>query len=299
MSESSTPDAESHTAQKSILERLTAFMRPVQPADREEIKALLDAAHSRQVLDSESYTMISGALDVANQSVANIMIPRSRIDMLDISKPLSELLPIIIETGHSRFPVYEDDRDNIVGILLSKDLLLSINNSDIDIATLIRPAIFVPETKKLNVLLRDFRSGRNHMAIVIDEHGGTSGLVTMEDVLEQIVGEIEDEYDEDEEKTIFQTGKNNWRAMAITEIDRFNQHFNTDIPDDDYDTIGGWLAEQLGHIPIRGDRVAHEDLIITIVGADAKRALWIHVQENQSSLSNEDIAIADANVSSN
>lgn len=287
MSESSSPDADSHTAHRSILERLTAFMRPAQPADREEIKALLDAAHNRQVLDSESYTMISGALDVANQSVADIMVPRSRIDMLDINKPLSELLPTIIETGHSRFPVYEDDRDNIVGILLSKDLLLSINNSDIDIGTLIRPAIFVPETKRLNVLLRDFRSARNHMAIVIDEHGGTSGLVTMEDVLEQIVGEIEDEYDEEEEKTIFQTGKNNWRAMAITDIDRFNEQFNTSIPDDDYDTIGGWLAEQLGHIPIRGDRISHDKLIITVVGADAKRALWIHVQLEQATANDD------------
>src|SRR5699024_821938 len=129
-----------------------------------------------------------------------------------------------------------------------------------DISTLVRPAVFVPETKRLNVLLRDFRSSRNHMAIVIDEYGGTSGLVTMEDVLEQIVGEIEDEYDEDEEKTIFQTGRNSWRAMGITDIDRFNSCFGTHLPDDDYDTIGGWLAEQLGHIPRRGDQLNHENL---------------------------------------
>lgn len=285
MSESSPSEPESRPFKnpakdpsKSLLERLTALIRPTEPADRDEVKAVLDAAHSRKVLDGESYAMISGALEVANLTVASIMVPRSRIDMLDINQPLSELLPNIIDTGHSRFPVYEDDRDNIIGILLAKDLLLSINNASIDLSTLIRPAVFVPETKRLNVLLRDFRSSRNHMAVVIDEYGGTSGLVTMEDILEQIVGEIEDEYDEDEEKTIFQTGSNSWRAMGITDIDHFNEYFNTQLPDDDYDTIGGWLAEQLGHIPRRGDQITHSNLNITVVGADAKRALWIHIQ---------------------
>lgn len=253
-------------------------MRPTEPEDREDIKAVLDAAHDRQVLDGESYAMISGALDVVNQTVADIMVPRSRMDMIDIDRPLSELLPEIIDTGRSRFPVYEDDRDNIIGILLAKDLLLTITNPSINIRSLVRPAVFVPETKRLNVLLHDFRSSRNHLAVVIDEHGGTSGLVTMEDILEQIVGDIEDEYDEDEEKTIFQTGTNNWRAMGITNICSFNRHFNTSLPDDDYDTIGGWLAEQLGHIPRRGDSIRHDGLLITVVGADAKRALWLHIQ---------------------
>ena len=255
MSDSSSPDAEPRPAKntsKSLLARLTAFMRPTEPEDRAGIQAVLDTAHERQVLDGESYAMISGALEVANQTVGDIMVPRSRMDTLDINQPLSELLPEIIDTGHSRFPIYEGDRDNIIGILLAKDLLLSITNPSINIRSLVRPAVFVPETKRLNILLHDFRSSRNHLAIVIDEHGGTSGLVTMEDVLEQIVGEIEDEYDEDEAKTIFQTGTNSWRAMGITNICSFNRHFNTNLPDDDYDTVGGWLAEQLGHIPRRG-----------------------------------------------
>jgi magnesium and cobalt transporter len=256
-------------------------MRPSEPEDREDIKAVLEAAHDRQVLDGESYAMISGALEVANQTVADIMVPRSRMDMLDISKPLAEVLPEIIETGHSRFPVYEDDRDNIVGILLAKDLLLSITNPAIDLRPLIRPAVFIPETKRLNVLLHDFRSSRNHLAIVVDEHGGTSGLVTMEDVLEQIVGDIEDEYDEDAEKTIFQTGTNSWRAMGITEIEDFNLSFNTDLPHDDYDTLGGWLAAELGRIPRRGDSISHQGLNITVVGADSKRALWLHIQHDR------------------
>ena len=269
------------TPSRSLLARLAAFLRP-EPEDREDIKAVLEAAHDRQVLDGESYAMISGALEVANQTVADIMVPRSKMDMLDIGKPLSELLPEIIETGHSRFPIYETERDNIIGILLAKDLLLSLTNPSIDLRSLVRPAVFIPETKRLNVLLHDFRSSRNHLAIVIDEYGGTSGLVTMEDVLEQIVGDIEDEFDEDAEKTIFQTGSNSWRVMAITEIEDFNRAFGTELPDDDYDTIGGWLAAELGHIPRRGESISFQGLDITVVGADAKRALWLHVQRGSA-----------------
>src|SRR5690554_2023356 len=272
---------------RSLFVRLTAFMRPSEPEDREDIKAVLEAAHDRQVLDGDSYAMISGALEVANQTVADIMVPRSKMDMLDISKPLAEVLPEIIETGHSRFPVYEDDKDNIVGILLAKDLLLSITNPAIDLRPLVRPAVFIPETKRLNVLLHDFRSSRNHLAIVVDAHGGISGLVSMEDVLEQIVGEIEDEYDEDAEKTIFQTGTNSWRAMGITEIDVFNDTFHADLTDEDYDTIGGWLAAELGRIPRRGDSLTHAGLNITVVGADARRALWLHIQKESPPASPE------------
>jgi len=243
------------------------------------------------VLDGDAYTMISGALNVANQTAADIMVPRSKIDMLDIAKPLAELLPEIIETGHSRFPVYEDDRDNIVGILLAKDLLLTITNPSIDLRPLVRPAVFIPETKRLNVLLHDFRSSRNHLAIVINEHGGTAGLVTMEDVLEQIVGDIEDEYDEDAEKTIFQTGSNSWRAMGETEIGVFNRAFNTNLLDNEYDTLGGWFTAELGRIPKRGDTLDVEGLNLTVVGADNKRVLWLHIQHDaQSPLAMPDAA---------
>lgn len=283
MSEPNPPDADPRPARNklhTLLKSLLGFRRPAQPENRDAIKAVLDEAHHRNVLDGESYAMISGALDVANQTVDDIMVPRAKIDMLDIDKPLSELLPFIIETGHSRFPVYEDDRDNIVGILLAKDLLLSISNPAIDLRPLVRPAVFVPETKRLNILLRDFRSSRNHLAIVIDEHGGTSGLVTMEDILEQIVGNIEDEYDEDAAKTIFQTGANSWRVMGITEIETFNQTFATELPNEDYDTIGGWLAAELGRVPRRGDSLALKTFTVTVVGADAKRALWLHIQQD-------------------
>lgn len=279
MSENTTPDPEPRSKKRlSPLARF--FQRRAEPTDREDIKAILEAALERQVINHDSYTMIVGALDLTSKTVADIMVPRSKIDLLDICKPVSELLPLIVETGRSRFPVYEDDRDNIVGILLAKDLLLSIANPNIDLRPLVRPAVFVPETKKLNVLLHEFRSSRNHLAIVIDEHGGTAGLITMEDVLEEIVGDIEDEYDEDTAQTIFQAGNNSWRVMALTEIDDFNEAFDTQLSNDEYDTIGGWLAAEMGHIPKRGDTTTIQGIHITVVRADAKRALWLHVQRD-------------------
>lgn len=267
-----------HTSGKSLFSRIKSLLRPAPPADRADIRAVLDAAHDHSILDGESYAMISGALEVADKTVTDIMVSRSLMDTLDISIPLTELMPFITETGHSRFPVYEGDRDNIIGILLAKDLLLTLADNTLDIRALIRPAVFIPETKKLNELLHEFRQSRNHLAIVIDEHGGISGMVTMEDVLEQIVGEIEDEYDEVEEKTIFRTGENSWRAMGTTEIEDFNRSFEVSLPDQDCDTLNGWLAAELGHIPRRGERFEHQGLIFTIVSADSKRAKWLHVQ---------------------
>ena len=269
-------------ATKSLLDRILALVRR-EPEDREGIKAVLDAAHDRDLLDVESYGMIKGALAVSERTVADIMVPRSRMDLLDVSLPLPELLATIIDTAHSRFPVYEDDRDNIIGILLAKDLLRGMIEPGIELRPLIRPAVFIPETKRLNVLLREFRASHNHLAIVIDEHGGISGLVSMEDVLEQIVGDIEDEYDEDAEKTIFQTGSNSWRAMGATEIEIFNRAFNTNVPDDDYDTLGGWFTAELGRIPKRGDTLDFEGLNMTVVGADNKRVLWLHIQHDAQS----------------
>ncbi|WP_033842146.1 HlyC/CorC family transporter [Bordetella bronchiseptica] len=264
---------------KSLLDRLLSLVRR-EPEDREGIKAILEAAHERALLDAESYAMIKGALAVSERTVADIMVPRSRMDLLDISQPLPQLLATIIETAHSRFPVYEDDRDNIIGILLAKDLLRYMLEPALDIRSLVRPAVFIPEVKRLNVLLREFRASRNHLAIVIDEHGGISGLVTMEDVLEQIVGDIEDEFDEDEEESIFPEGENQWRLTASTDISHFNATFATDLPDDEYDSVGGWLGGQLGRIPRRGDSADHDGLHIEVVRADARRALWLRVRRN-------------------
>ncbi len=267
-----------HSAPSSLLSRIKALLRPAPPADRDGIRAVLEAAHDHSILDGESYAMISGALEVADKTVADIMVSRSRMDLLDVSLSLTEQMRTIIETGHSRFPVYEGDRDNIIGVLLAKDLLLTLSDHALDIRALIRPPVFIPESKRLNELLHQFRISRNHLAIVIDEHGGICGLVTMEDVLEQIVGDIEDEFDDEDEKTIFRTGDNSWRAMGTTEIEDFNEVFHVQLPDEDYDTLNGWLAAELGHIPRRGEHFQSQGLTFTVVGADGKRARWLHVQ---------------------
>jgi len=200
------------------------------------------------------------------------------MDLLDIDAPYDELLGIVIDSGHSRFPVYEGARDNIIGILLAKDLLRCMLEPNIELRTLVRPAVFIPESKRLNVLLHEFRASRNHQAIVIDEHGGISGLVTMEDVLEQIVGDIEDEFDETEEVSIFPEGENQWRVLAATDISHFNEVFGCQLPDDEYDSVGGWLGGQLGRIPRRGDHADFDGLRLEVARGDARRAIWLRVK---------------------
>ena len=282
MSDPAHPDADASRAakppSKSLVDRLLARLRRPEPEDRDAIMGVLDTAHERDVLDAESFRIIKGALAFSEQTVGDIMVPRSRMDMLDITQPLSVLLPRIIETAHSRFPVYEDDRDNVVGVLLAKDLLRCLTDPQTDLRSLVRSAVFIPESKRLDVLLGEFRSSRNHQAIVIDEHGGISGLVTIEDVLEQIVGAIDDEYDEDDEDAIVTESENQWRVVASTDIERFNEVFDTQIPDDDYDSIGGWLGGELDRIPRRGDHTVHGDLRIDVMRADARRALWLRVR---------------------
>lgn len=274
-------------ATKSLLNRVLSLVRR-EPEDREGIKAVLDAARDRDLLDAESYSMIKGALAVSERTVADIMVPRSRMDLLDVSLPLTQQLALIIDAGHSRFPVYEDDRDNIIGILLAKDLLRGVVEPGIELRSLIRPAVFIPEAKRLNVLLREFRASHNHLAIIIDEHGGISGLVSMEDVLEQIVGDIEDEFDEEDEQSIFPEGDNQWRLMATTEISHFNEAFQTDLPDDEYDSVGGWLGGELGRIPRRGDSAMHDGLLIEVLRADARRALWLRAKRAPASVALSD-----------
>jgi magnesium and cobalt transporter len=206
------------------------------------------------------------------------MVPRARMDLLDVSQSIATLMPEIIETAHSRFPVFEGSRDNIIGVVMTKDLLRHLLNTELTLRDLVRPAVFIPESKRLNVLLQEFRRNRNHIAIVIDEHGAITGLVTLEDVLEQIVGAIEDEYDVDGAKTIFPDGVRAWRLLATTEIEAFNKALNADLPTGEYDTVGGWLAHELGHIPKRGDACQHGDLRIEVMRADARRALWLRAK---------------------
>jgi magnesium and cobalt transporter len=262
---------------KTFFERLSALIHR-EPEDREDLKAVLEAAYGRDLLDAEALSMIEGVLAVSELAAGDIMIPRSRMDMLEVSEPIEALLPGVIETAHSRFPVYEESRDNVIGILLAKDLLRCVVDRHLELRALLRPAVFIPESKKLNVLLREFRSNRNHIAIVVDEHGGTAGLITIEDVLEQIVGEIEDEYDDiDVEQSILPDGKNRWRVMATTSIRRFNETFGSSLDDDEYDTVGGWMAGNLGRIPRRGDHIERDNLKLDVIRADARRALWLRV----------------------
>jgi magnesium and cobalt transporter len=260
-----------------------------EPEDREDIKAVLEASHRRELLDVESYKMIKGALAVSERTVGDIMVPRVHMDLLDVTQPLAALLASIIDTAHSRFPVFENDRDNIIGILLAKDLLRCILDPRIEIRTLVRPAVFIPEAKRLNVLLHEFRANRNHLAIVIDEHGGIAGLVTMEDVLEQIVGDIEDEFDTAAHATIFPEGNNLWRVMAATRILHFNETFATDLPDKDYDSVGGWLSGQLGRIPRCGDHTEHDGLRIEVLRGDARHAIWLRVQRRCPPLTSHEV----------
>ena len=260
-----------------LIDRLLSLVRR-EPEDREGIMTVLDAARARNLIDSDSYSMLKGALAVSEQTVVDVMVPRARMDLLDVSESIADLLPDIIETAHSRFPVFEESRDNIIGVVMTKDLLRHMIDPALTLRDLVRPAVFIPETKRLNVLLQEFRSNRNHIAVVIDEHGGITGLVTLEDVLEQIVGEIEDEYDVAGEQTIFSDGAQAWRVLATTEIEAFNTALNTKLPDGDYDTVGGWLAHALGRIPHRGDFCLHKDLRIEVMRADARRALWLRVK---------------------
>jgi|AntAceMinimDraft_12_1070368.scaffolds.fasta_scaffold08407_3 magnesium and cobalt transporter len=261
---------------ESFVNRLLSLVRG-EPEDRDGIFTILEAARERDLIDGNAYSMLKGALAVSDKTAADIMVPRARIDMLDADESVSVLLPKIVEMAHSRFPVFEDTRDNIIGTFMTKDMLRYMLNPSLTLRDLVRPAIFIPETKRVNVLLQEFRSHRNHIAIVIDEHGGISGLVTLEDVLEQIVGAIEDEFD-DSEQTIFPDGHNTWRVMATTALESLEQSLECEIPAGDYDTLGGWLTHELGRIPRRGDRHNLNDLQFDILRADARRALWVRVR---------------------
>jgi hemolysin (HlyC) family protein len=255
-----------------LLERLSTLLLR-EPEDREQLIELLHSAYERNLLDADALSMMEGVIQVSERQVREIMIPRAQMDVIDISQPPEQFIPFVIETAHSRFPVIDGDKDNIIGILLAKDLLrYYAGEKKFDVRDMLRPAVFVPESKRLNVLLREFRGNRNHMALVVDEYGGVCGMVTIEDVLEQIVGEIEDEYDFDEdEDNLIPDGKGNWRVKAATEIEDFNETLGTDFSDEECDTIGGLVLKAAGELPRRGDRIAIGDFTFTVLRADSRR----------------------------
>ena len=262
------------------LERLGALLMR-EPEDRDQLIELLRSAFERHLLDSDALSMIEGVLQVAEMQARDIMIPRAQMDVIDISEPPDKFIPLVIETNHSRFPVIESNKDHVIGILLAKDLLrYYAGEEEFNVRDMLRPAVFIPESKRLNVLLKDFRANRNHMAIVVDEYGGVGGLVTIEDVLEQIVGDIEDEYDFDEtEDDIIADKSGAWRVKAVTEIAKFNTTFGTRFSDDGHDTIGGLVLQQFGRMPKRGEQLAFDNLNFKVLRADSRRLHLLLVEK--------------------
>lgn len=261
------------------LERLSHFLLR-EPDDREQLVELLHASFEKSLLDADALAMIEGVLQVSETQVRDVMIPRSQMDVIDITQTPEEFIPFVIETAHSRFPVIDDDKNDIIGILLAKDLLRYYAGEDFDVRDMLRPAVFIPESKRLNVLLKEFRSNRNHIAIVVDEYGGVAGMITIEDVLEQIVGDIEDEYDFDEtEDNIIRDTQGKYRVKALTEITDFNEVLGTEFSDEEFSTIGGLVVSQFGHLPKRGETVTFNNLKFTALRADSRRLHSVLIEE--------------------
>jgi magnesium and cobalt transporter len=261
----------------SLLERISHWLMR-EPEDREQLIELLHGAYENSLMDADALAMIEGVLQVSEMRVGEIMIPRAQMDVVDINDAPEVFIPRVIETAHSRFPVIDKDRDDIIGILLAKDLLRHYAESDADIRGMLRPAVFIPESKRLNVLLKEFRSNRNHIAIVVNEYGGVAGLVTIEDVLEQIVGDIEDEYDFDEtEDNIIAESEGVFRIKASTEIEDFNETLGTQFSDEEFDTVGGLVVSRFGHLPKRGETVTFDGFIFSVLRADSRRLLAVRV----------------------
>ncbi|HMX15764.1 MAG TPA: transporter associated domain-containing protein [Rhodocyclaceae bacterium] len=254
-----------------ILERLSALLMR-EPEDRDQLIQLLRGAFERNLLDADALSIIEGAMQVSDMQVRDIMVPRAQMDVIDVDDPPEQIVETVIEAAHSRFPVVGDSKDDVIGILLAKELLRYFAGKEFALRDTLRPAVFIPESKRLNVLLREFRASRNHMAIVVDEYGGVAGLVTIEDVLEQIVGDIEDEYDFDETAdNIVLDNAGRYRVKATTEIEDFNAAFGTAFADDDFQTIGGLVIHQLGRLPRRNESLQVDGLRIQVLRADSRR----------------------------
>ncbi len=264
----------------SLLERLSALILR-EPGDREQLAQLLRSAYSRNLLDADAMSIIEGALTVSEMQVRDIMIPRAQVDFIDINEPVESIIPQVISTAHSRFPVIDQNRDDVIGVLLAKDLLrYYAGEEEFNVREMLRPAVFVPEAKRLNVLLREFRASRNHMAIVVDEYGGVAGLVTIEDVLEQIVGDIEDEYDFDEASdNILPEQGGRFRVKALTQIADFNAAFGTQFPDESADTVGGLIIKHLGRLPKRNETLTIEGVRFNVLRADTRRVYTLLVDK--------------------
>jgi len=263
---------------KTLLERIGQALVG-EPKDRQEVLDLIRDAQKHGIIDPDALSMIEGTLTVADMQVRDIMIPRSQMVVVERESAPETFLPVIIESAHSRFPVIGENRDEVIGILLAKDLLqyLRDGSDHFDLREILRPAVYVPESKRLNVLLREFRQSRNHMAIVVDEYGGVAGLVTIEDVLEQIVGEIEDEHDIDEDVFILQHEDDSFTVKALTPIEDFNEYFGCSFSDEEFDTIGGLVLQGFGHVPKRGEELDLGGFRFRLLRADNRRIYLMQV----------------------
>ena len=262
-----------------LIKKIRKFL--LNPGDKGQLADILKSAFDKNILDADSLMMLEGVLNVSEMQVRDIMIPRSQMDVIDIQKPSGKFIPFVIETAHSRFPVIEDSINNVIGILLAKDLLKFNTDKEFEIRDMLRPPNFVPESKRLNVLLKDFRTNRNHIAIVVDEYGGVSGMVTIEDVLEQIVGDIEDEYDYDEtEDNIIESQERKFRVKASTDITDFNVFFSTQYSDQEFTTIGGLVIHKFGYLPEKNEKISFDGFDITILRVDSRKVYTILIDIN-------------------
>jgi len=269
------------SGRQTLVEKIGKAFAP-QPRDRDELKATLRTAYANGIIHADAFAMMEGALEVSETQVRDAMIPRAQMVVVNIDSQLDEFLPRIIESGHSRFPVIGEDKDQVEGILLAKDLLphLSHGRRTFDLASNIRPAMIIPESKRLNMLLRDFRGGRNHMAIVVDEYGGVSGLITIEDVLEEIVGEIDDEFDEEIEAPIIPLGGKRYQIQALTPITDLNEMFGATLDSEDHDTLGGLLLSEFGRVPEFDDVVVVADRFeFRVIQADSRRIITLEMND--------------------
>ncbi|MGM0913948.1 MAG: HlyC/CorC family transporter [Pseudomonadota bacterium] len=271
-------DRSSSQGNRSWLEKLLGALSSDsdEPSSRDELLEFLRQAGGRLKLEQDAMMIIEGALKISDQQVREVLIPRSQVTAIAMDQPLEEYLPVILETGHSRYPVIGENLDEVNGILLAKDLLPLLrsgqeNGRPFRLEEVVRPALFVPESKRLNSLLKEFQSTHNHMAIVVDEYGGTAGIVTIEDILEEIVGEIEDEHDADEEEDIRELGEGRYAIRALTPIEDFNERFETHFSDEEFDTLGGLVMQRFGHLPARGEYAVIGGWRFTVLNADNRR----------------------------
>ncbi|MFV0543924.1 MAG: HlyC/CorC family transporter [Marinicella pacifica] len=275
----SNKDTDEDASQKTWLSKITNLFND-QPQSQDDILEILDAAHQDGLLDAYALSMMKGALTVSELQVRQVMVPRSQMVVVPIDVTIEQVLPIIVESGHSRFPVVGEDKDELEGILLAKDVLRSFvkEENDFNLKELTRPAVVIPESKPINTLLQEFRTSRNHMAIVIDEYGGVAGLVTIEDILEEIVGEIDDEYDSQNEPFILKLADKKYRINALTTISEFNEFFELNIDDSEFDTVGGMVSNKAGRLLDEGETLVIDHMIFTVTQSDKRRIQFLDLE---------------------